>query len=139
MYGIGSIISIEYQIFNNGYKNSKYEIDHCKKRPAVVIAEDEKNFYYLTLTGTKGKSYRQYEIDYQKKSYITLDNIYSKKIYGAVEKNRLSNKELLMLLIKFYKLHNSMKQKKPMFKRIEKIVLNEIKILSLEMQKSHRK
>lgn len=138
MYDIGSIILIENHIFKNAKGVRKYEIDHCKKRPAIVIAEDSENFYYLTLTSTKGKDFRQFKFrSKNKESYITLENIYEKKIYGAIERERLSDKQLLELLQKFYNYH--VNKQDPMFKKIEKLVLAKIKELVLNNKQIHKK
>ena len=138
MYDIGSIILVENHIFKNTKGVRKYEIDHCRKRPAIVIAEDSENFYYLTLTSTKGKDFRQFKFhNKNKESYITLENIYEKKIYGAIERERLSDKQLLELLQKFYNYH--VNKQDPMFKKIEKLVLAKIKELVLNNQQIHKK
>lgn len=138
MYDIGSIILVENHIFKNTKGVRKYEIDHCRKRPAIVIAEDSENFYYLTLTSTKGKDFRQFKFRRKnKESYITLESIYEKKIYGAIEREKLSDKQLLELLQKFYNYH--VNKQNPMFKKIEKLVLTKIKELVLNNQQIHKK
>jgi len=136
MYSVGSIILIDHQIFKND--NSHYQIDHCKKRPAVVIAEDDENFYYLTMTSKKKDISYSYN-DGKKDQYVRFEYIYNKEIYGAVEVNRLDDNNLLNLLIEFYNYHQDKNEFD--FKRIEKNVLKSIKELTIkkEKQKTKRK
>ena len=74
MYQIGSIILIENQIFKN--EETHYEIDHCKRRPAVIIAEDDNYFYYLTMTSKEhSKQHSLYKNN--KVQYVRIDNIFT--------------------------------------------------------------
>lgn len=46
-YDIGSIVMLENVVFKTTYLNNKltkkFILDHAKKRPAIIIAEDKEN------------------------------------------------------------------------------------------------
>lgn len=56
-YDIGSIVMLENVVFKTTYLNNKltkkFILDHAKKRPAIIIAEDKENTYFLTITSGK--------------------------------------------------------------------------------------
>lgn len=149
MYQIGSIISIENQIFELGKDNTKTQIDHTKRRPALVIAEDEECFYYLTLTSKPLKGCVGYltnetiksngKINYSKENktqYVQVRHIYSKKIYGAIELTTISDEDLLYILINLYEFHKTRDYNN--FDKIEKNILETIKNLVIKINKSSK-
>ena len=121
---------IDNQIFKND--DSHYQIDHCKKRPSVVIAEDDEFFYYLTMT-SKNKDISYLYNDGKKDQYIRFEYLYKKEIYGALEVGRLDDINLLNLLIEFYNYHQDKNEND--FKKIEKNILKFIKELTIENKK----
>lgn len=150
MYQVGSIILIDNQIFSLGRNHYKTQLDHADKRPAIVICEDEDNFYYLTLTSkprndrfcynTKETILRKgliKEEKEEKKQYIEIKNIYKKRIYGAIEVTRLTDEVFLQLLMKFYSFHKDKNYKN--FKEIEVNILKQIKELTLKLENNNYK
>lgn len=148
MYQIGSIISVENQIFELDNCNKKTKIDHSNKRPALIIAEDQENFYYLTLTSkpvkgcvgyltnetiNKGKVKCAKE---NKIQYVQIRHIYTKKIYGAIELTTISDNDLLDILLKLYEFHETSNYNN--FKKIQKNILGTIKILTIKLNKKSK-
>lgn len=135
MYQIGSIIIVKNQIFDMGKDNSKTQIDHSKRRPALVIAEDDDSFYYITLTSKSGKGCVQYYTEGEKKQFVQIRHIYSKEIYGAIEVSRVSDSDLFDILIKLCKFHENKHYNN--FDKIEKDLLKTIKDLAIKLNKTY--
>lgn len=142
MLEVGSVIVIENQIFkaNNNKNNFMSRVDHAPKRPVVIIAEDDDNFYYLTLTKDSRKPHTKfsYITSNGQTSYVTLENIYQKRIFGTKELDCLQGETLLELLMDFYKYQSTTKKTDPLFKKIEKLILEKIKELTIKQAK-HKK
>lgn len=150
MYQVGSIILIENQIFDMANDNSKTQIDHSKKRPAIIIAETNSDFYYLTLTSKPGNGKFYYKTKetiigngtvklekYFKKQYIQVEHIYKKKIYGAIEVTRISDLDLFYLLSRVYQFHENRDYNN--FKDIQKDLLIKIKEISEKLKQDKNK
>ena len=150
MYQVGSIILVENQIFDMCKDNSRTQIDHAKKRPAIIIAETEDYFYYLTLTSKPGNGTFYYKTNgtiksngkikiekTTKKQYIQVRHIYKKKIYGAIEITRISDVDLLYLLSRVYGFHE--KRNYNNFEDIKKELLLEMKKISQKLQNKENK
>ena len=146
MYQIGSIIFVEYQIFDLERDNSRTQIDHSKRRPALIIAEDEDCFYYLTLTSKARRGCFGYYTNEIIKSnstvqcikekriqYVQIGHIYSKKIYGAIELTRINDDDLYQILINVYEFHKTKGYNN--FNKIEKSILKTIKNLAIKTNK----
>ena len=111
-YDIGSIVMLENVVFKTAYLNNKLTrkvtFDHAKKRPAIIIAEDKENTYFLTITSGKSgvkKHKDRYYIGEKSKTeiggYVVLTNIYKRNICFRNELCYLEPNDLLSLLIKF--------------------------------------
>lgn len=150
MYQIGSIILVENQIFDIGYDNVKHQIDHSKKRPAIIIAETEDDFYYLTLTSKQGSGTYCYKTNETiltngtikmekepKLQYVKLRHIYKKKIYGAIEITRINDQDLLLLLSNLYSYQKNSNDK--LFKEIEEHLLKKMKEIALNLENNKNK
>lgn len=148
MYQIGSIIIVENQIFDLGKNNRKTQIDHSNKRPALIISEDEDCFYYITLTSKQGNGCVGYYTNEtimpngtvqchkeKKMQFVQVRHIYSKKIYGALELTRISDNDLLNILVLLYQFHESRKYTN--FDKVEKNILQTIKSLSVKLNKTN--
>lgn len=150
MFQVGSVILVENQIFDIGRDNSKTQIDHSKKRPAIIIAETEDCFYYLTLTSKSGNGTFYYKTNETimnkgkikieeniKRQYVQIRHIYKKKIYGAVEITRISDINLFYLLSRVYNFHQNKDYNN--FKEIEKNLLTKMKELVQKLKKEENK
>ena len=133
MYQVGSIIIVRNQIFDMGKDNSRTQIDHSIKRPALVIAEDDDFFYYITLTSKSGKGCVEYGVEEHKKQFVQIRHIYSKKIHGAIEVSRVNDSDLFDILLKLFKFHENKHYNN--FDKIEKLLLKTIKDLAIKLDK----
>lgn len=83
--GPSSIISIEHFIFKDFLSTSNH-LDSHKRRPCVIISEDDTNYYLLSISShTKNNIMkRNFEIigPGGKINYIDLAHIYVRKISG---------------------------------------------------------
>ncbi len=148
MYEVGSIILIKNIIFKNVViKNKvvkKCEVDHARKRPAVVIAEDENYTYFLKI-GSRNITrsiikYAQYPISNSKennrvKGYISLEGIYKVPICYRDELECILDEDLLELLKSFCDFQENYLMDEE-YQNIKNIIYEKIEELSKAKKKS---
>ncbi len=144
-YDIGSIVMLENVVFKTAYLNNKLTrkvtFDHAKKRPAIIIAEDKENTYFLTITSGKSgvkKHKDRYYIGEKSKTeiggYVVLTNIYKRNICFRNELCYLEPNDLLSLLIKFKKFQENIKMDEE-YINISKIIDGKINELTYKKNK----
>lgn len=113
MYEIGSIVFIEDVIFKTTIENKKIKnykmMDHAKKRPAMVLAEDDEYTYFLHITSSgikcKSKEKIQYYLGKKTKSviggYIRFESIQKRPIILREEIMYIPNETLKEILTDF--------------------------------------
>lgn len=85
--GPSSIISIEHFIFKDFLSTSNH-LDSHKRRPCVIISEDDANYYMLSIS-SQPKSVNNKKINFEiigpdgRTNYIDLAHIYVRKISGS--------------------------------------------------------
>lgn len=140
MVEIGSIIYIEYLIFKD---DDGLNIDHTRRRPCIIIGEDDEKYYLLKLSSYQNKNNANRYLKLPsyaatKECYIDLQAIYTTKIAGYKELNYLDEKDLINALEQFYKYQTTIKEDEN-FLRIKMNILNTIKKLLNETKIEYKK
>ena len=83
--GPSSIISIEHFIFKDFLSTSNH-LDSHKRRPCVIISEDDTNYYLLSISSHAKNNIKKRNFEIMgprgKINYIDLAHIYVRKISG---------------------------------------------------------
>lgn len=102
--GPGSIIPVEYFIFKDFLKTSVH-LDSHKRRPCVIIGEDDENYYLLAISSQRKNTFKKRHFEVigpdGRINYIDLAHIYSRKITGSYVLSYLENKDFNNLLDSF--------------------------------------
>lgn len=84
--GPSSIISVKYFIFKD-YLSTSNHLDSHKRRPCVIISEDDSNYYMLSISShpKNGNNKRNFEVigPDGRTNYIDLAHIYTRRISGS--------------------------------------------------------
>ncbi|MBQ7141267.1 MAG: hypothetical protein IJO32_07185 [Bacilli bacterium] len=105
MFDVGSIVINKNLVFKE-----KGELDHAYKngRPCLVIALDEENYYYLSISRTV-KSTEKTSIDlpdFKKKSSPSFRNVFKAPLCWKDEKGKVPIKTMLTIYKEFVKYYS---------------------------------
>lgn len=137
MYEIGSIVLLDNVIFKTKIEGKEIKkgnrTDHAKKRPAIVIAEDEENTYFLHITSKRfvgnnedvNQFYVGEKTDFDIGGYIQFTDIHKRDICFREEKAYLENENLKKMLIDFCNYQENIRMDEE-YPKIKQIIYNKI-------------